>query len=62
MTFDTVRPRRGLLACRVDPFPGCSRKFHPGNGPVSNMPEFAAAFACKVPEPMARAPGQRVIW
>ncbi len=33
------------------------------NGPVSNLPEFASAFQCAPPQPMARAPEQRVtIW
>jgi len=33
------------------------------NGPVSNVPEFAAAFSCKSGEPMARTAADRVnIW
>ncbi|HJT98115.1 MAG TPA: M13 family metallopeptidase [Rhodanobacteraceae bacterium] len=33
------------------------------NGPVSNLPEFANAFACAPSAPMARAPAERVaIW
>lgn len=33
------------------------------NGPLSNMPEFAAAFRCQTGDPMVRPPGQRVaIW
>jgi putative endopeptidase len=31
------------------------------NGPVSDMPEFASAFTCSPPQPMARAAGQRVV-
>jgi putative endopeptidase len=33
------------------------------DGPISNMPEFAAAFGCKPGDPMVRADAQRaVIW
>lgn len=33
------------------------------NGPLSNMPEFAAAFGCKAGDPMVRAEAERVkIW
>jgi len=33
------------------------------NGPLSNMPEFAAAFGCKQAEPMVRAENQRCnVW
>ena len=31
------------------------------DGPVSNLPEFAAAFTCAPPQPMARAAGDRVV-
>jgi putative endopeptidase len=31
------------------------------NGPVSDMPEFASAFACSPPQPMARTASQRVV-
>jgi predicted metalloendopeptidase len=31
------------------------------NGPVSNLTEFASAFACAPPQPMARTPEQRVV-
>jgi Predicted metalloendopeptidase len=33
------------------------------DGPISNMPEFAAAFGCKPGDPMVRGDAQRaVIW
>ena len=31
------------------------------NGPVSDLPEFASAFACAPAKPMARTPDQRVV-
>ena len=31
------------------------------NGPVSNLPEFAGAFQCSPPQPMARPNDQRVV-
>jgi putative endopeptidase len=31
------------------------------NGPVSNLPEFADAFGCAPPQPMARSQAQRVV-
>jgi len=31
------------------------------NGPVSDMPEFASAFTCSPPQPMARTESQRVV-
>jgi putative endopeptidase len=31
------------------------------NGPVSNLSEFASAFTCAPPQPMARTPNQRVV-
>ena len=31
------------------------------NGPVSNLPEFASAFQCAPPQPMARSQDQRVV-
>ena len=31
------------------------------NGPVSNLPEFASAFHCSPPQPMARRSEQRVV-
>ena len=31
------------------------------NGPVSNLTEFASAFTCAPPQPMARTPEQRVV-
>jgi putative endopeptidase len=31
------------------------------NGPVSNLPEFASAFTCAPPQPMARSQDQRVV-
>ena len=31
------------------------------NGPVSDMPEFASAFTCSPPQPMARTASERVV-
>jgi predicted metalloendopeptidase len=45
------------VAAQVDPHsPGQYRT----NGVVSNMPEFAQAFACKVGQPMLKGPACRV--
>jgi predicted metalloendopeptidase len=45
------------LSAQVDPHsPGKDRV----NGVVSNMPEFAQAFACKVGQPMVKGPACRV--
>jgi putative endopeptidase len=55
-----VRPEQALLAIRNDPHsPGEYRV----NGPLSNMPQFAAAFGCKPGDPMVRPDNMRAdIW
>jgi putative endopeptidase len=54
------RPEQALLQIRTDPHsPGKFRV----NGPLSNMPEFAEAFACKPGDPMVIAANMRAkIW
>jgi endothelin-converting enzyme/putative endopeptidase len=52
-----VRPEAARMRVKIDPHsPGDDRV----NGVVSNMPEFQQAFACKVGQPMVRAPACRV--
>ena len=53
-------PEAARLQVNVDPHaPGQWRV----NGPLSNMPEFAAAFGCKPGDPMVRAAAQQAqIW
>jgi putative endopeptidase len=55
-----VRPEYARLQTQVDPHPlGRFRV----NGPLSNMPEFAQAFACKAGDAMVRPPSDRCqIW
>lgn len=55
-----VRPEAARTAVSIDPHP-------PGKfrvlGPLSNMPEFAAAFGCKASDPMVRPQTERcAIW
>jgi putative endopeptidase len=54
------RPEYARYLVTVDPHaPGRWRV----NGPLSNMPEFAAAFRCKAGDPMVRGEAERVrIW
>jgi len=55
-----VRPELARLLVMQDPHP--LSKFRV-NGPLSNMPQFAAAFQCKDGDPMARPEKDRcVIW
>jgi putative endopeptidase len=55
-----MRPELARLLVNVDPHP--LPKFRV-NGPVSNMPEFAAAFQCKTGDKMARPDKDRCqIW
>jgi putative endopeptidase len=55
-----IRPEAERLRINTDPHPlGQFR----GNGPVSNMPEFAAAFQCSADSKMVRPPADRCrIW
>jgi endothelin-converting enzyme/putative endopeptidase len=55
-----VRPEAARTAVATDPHP-------PGKfrvlGPLSNMPEFAAAFSCQLTDPMVRPPAERcTLW
>jgi len=55
-----MRPEVARLIARQDPHP--LNKFRV-NGPLSNLPQFAAAFQCKEGDPMARPEKDRcVIW
>ncbi len=55
-----MRPEIARLIALQDPHP--LSKFRV-NGPLSNMPQFAAAFACKEGDPMVRPEKDRcVIW
>jgi len=57
---NNIRPEFARLLVNVDPHP--LAKFRV-NGPLSNMPQFAAAFECKDGDPMLRAEKNRcVIW
>ncbi len=52
-----TRPEIARLRAQIDPHsPSPDR----ANGVVQNMPEFQQAFACKVGQPMVRAPACRV--
>jgi putative endopeptidase len=55
-----IRPEAARLRNATDPHPlGRFRV----NGPLSNMPQFAAAYGCKAGDPMMRPPDQRCqIW
>jgi putative endopeptidase len=55
-----MRPEQMRVMIQTDPHsPGEFRV----NGPVSNMPEFAAAFGCKPGDPMVRPAAERAqIW
>ena len=56
----TIRPEAQSVRLKTDPHsPGKFRV----NGPLGNMPEFFAAFACKPGSPMVRPPDLRTsIW
>jgi putative endopeptidase len=55
-----IRPELARLLTNVDPHP--LAKFRV-NGPLSNMPQFTAAFQCKAGDKMVRADKDRcVIW
>jgi endothelin-converting enzyme/putative endopeptidase len=57
---DAVRPEMARTMVQGDPHPiGKYRVI----GPVSNLPEFAQAFACKPDAPMVRKEGERCeVW
>jgi predicted metalloendopeptidase len=55
-----IRPEAARLRTATDPHP--LGKFRV-NGPLSNMPQFAAAYQCKAGDAMVRPPDQRCqIW
>jgi putative endopeptidase len=55
-----MRPELARLITKTNPHP--LAKFR-ANGPLSNMPQFAAAFSCKAGDPMVRAEKDRCqIW
>src|ERR1043166_1238344 len=55
-----MRPEFARFVTKTNPHP--LSKFR-ANGPLSNMPEFAKAFSCKVGDPMVRAEKDRCqIW
>src|SRR5438128_885138 len=57
---NNIRPEFARLLVNIDPHP--LAKFRV-NGPLSNMPQFAAAFQCKDGNPMVRPEKDRcVIW
>ena len=55
-----IRPEAARVRINTDPHsPGKWRT----NGPLSNMPQFAAAFGCKPGDPMVRSDSLRpIIW
>ncbi|HEY5075487.1 MAG TPA: M13 family metallopeptidase [Pyrinomonadaceae bacterium] len=56
----SVRPETERLLVNIDPHP--LGRFR-GSAPLSNMPQFAAAFQCKAGDPMVRPEKDRcVIW
>ena len=57
---DETRPETQRMMVQGDPHPIAKYRVI---GPVSNMPEFAAAFGCKAGDPMVRAANQRCeVW
>jgi predicted metalloendopeptidase len=56
----SIRPEAARLRVKTDPHP--LDRFRV-NAPLSNLPQFAEAFQCKVGDPMVRPPDQRCqIW
>ena len=55
---NNIRPEYARLLANTDPHP--LAKFRV-NGPLSNMPQFAAAFRCKQGDPMVRACYVRIL-
>ncbi|MGH9344370.1 MAG: M13 family metallopeptidase [Terriglobia bacterium] len=57
---ENIRPELERLYVTSDPHPIARFRV---NGPLSNMPAFAAAWGCKAGDPMVRPPGQQCkIW
>ena len=57
---DNIRPEYARLLVNTDPHP--LARFR-ANGPLSNMPAFAKAFACKPGDPMVRPATERCqVW
>jgi predicted metalloendopeptidase len=55
-----IRPEFARMLVNIDPHP--LAKFRV-NGPLSNLPQFAAAFQCRAGDPMVRAEKDRCqIW
>jgi len=55
-----MRPELKRMLVTIDPHP--LAKFRV-NGPLANMPQFAAAFQCKADDAMVREEAKRcVIW
>jgi putative endopeptidase len=55
-----IRPQYALFLANNDPHPLAKYRV---NGPLSNMPEFAAAYGCKAGDPMVRPPSEQCkIW
>jgi putative endopeptidase len=55
-----IRPEAARLLTAVDPHPLARFRV---NGPLSNMPQFTSAFACKAGDAMVRPPDKRCqIW
>jgi len=56
----TIRPEEARRRVVTDPHPPARFRV---NGPLSNMPQFAAAFQCKAGDSMVRPPEKRCqIW
>jgi putative endopeptidase len=57
---DEIRPETQRLMVQGDPHPIAKYRVI---GPLSNLPEFAAAFSCKAGSPMVRPPADRCeVW
>jgi endothelin-converting enzyme/putative endopeptidase len=57
---DAIRPESQRLMVQSDPHPVAKYRVV---GPVSNMPEFQAAFSCPAGAPMVRPPAVRCeVW
>jgi putative endopeptidase len=57
---DQIRPETQRLMVQGDPHPIAKYRVI---GPLSNLPEFAAAFSCKAGSPMVRPPADRCeVW
>jgi len=57
---DAIRPETQRLMVQGDPHPTGQYRVI---GPLSNMPEFAAAFGCRANDPMVRPPDKKcAVW